>query len=142
MLIVKSEHVDEALLIDRFSAAGRSTENELVFLTRVAAEMNDMRLVQQQEPLQIDGARRRMFMQLELLPIRAFLNSFKDFSGFFIHEDAAGGPWICGQKQYADFFSHLSPPSFSPTFSQTQGAETKKNPSRERKLFCALRELN
>jgi hypothetical protein len=54
-----------------------------------------------------------VFVQLEAIAIRAFLDSLKDLSGFFIHQYPAGGPWICGQKQYADFFSHLSPPSFS-----------------------------
>ena len=62
--------------------------------------------MQEQEPLQIDRARRRMLVQLESIAIRTFLNSLEDFPGFFIHQDPSGGPWIGGQKQYAVFFSH------------------------------------
>ena len=60
----------------------------------VAAEVNDMRLVHQQQPLQIDWLYRCVFVQFKSLTVRPFVNPFEDLTRLFVDENATGRPWI------------------------------------------------
>jgi len=53
MSIVESEYIRETMLVDSFASTVCATENDLVSLTSVSAEMNDLWFVQQQQLLKI-----------------------------------------------------------------------------------------
>jgi hypothetical protein len=98
MCIVQSEYICETLLVHGLPSTVCAAKNDLVSLTSVPAEMNDLWFVQQQQLLQIVRSRSYMLVQFEFIPMWTFMNSLEDLPGLFVDENAAGGPWIRGQK--------------------------------------------
>ena len=63
-------------------------------LAAVSAEVNDVRLIHQQQFLKVDRLYGRVLVQLESLTVRTFVNPFEDLSRLFVYQNATGRPWI------------------------------------------------
>lgn len=72
MAAVECEQLRQSLPLNGLTATRRSTENDFLFIAAVPAEVNDMWLIEEQQPLQVDGSCGSVLEQFELVALATF----------------------------------------------------------------------
>ena len=94
VLTGETKQIHQALRIDLLSSTMCSLKNDLAGLTSVPAEVDNRRLILHQESVQISGPDCRVLVQFESVAAGSFFQSLENFASFFIHQNAAGIPWV------------------------------------------------
>ena len=96
MAVVESEDVGQPLLVHSLTATVQAAENDSLVLTAVAAEVNDVRAIPEQQSLKIAGPCRWVVKEFEALAVWTFVQSLEDLSRLFVDENSARVPGVGG----------------------------------------------